>query len=283
MNTSDRRRSRRLPEAHGRAGVPRTPVDYAKVSRSSVRRRATGMTAAEAAAALEDALLQQHIDRDLEDLADDERGPAEVAEWQRVAQLLTATGGTYDPKTDAVVQDELAAEAAAAAAAEAELRDLELEQQRQERLHSGGLPERAHMLRTLEKAGLLGTTGAHHGAEGPLVLHEPEGADALDYLNEYGEFYEMFRILEGHGMAPPPDPNAVPASVRAHSALLRAMRRLEHWRASTRATRSAWRRPPRTPSSRSPPGSRRPPGATGERRGPPGRHLVAVDRLRHPP
>ncbi|MFD9240638.1 hypothetical protein ACFV0D_01620 [Streptomyces sp. NPDC059556] len=213
MNPFDRRRSRRLPKGRGRAGVPRTPVDYAKAGRNAVRRRATGMTAAEAEAALEDALLHQHIDRDRED----ERGPAEVAEWQRVAQLLAATGGTYDPKTDTVVQDELTAEA------EAELLDLELEQQRQERLHSGGLPERAHMLMALEKAGLLGTTGTHHGAEDPLVLHELGDTDALDYLNEYGEFYEMSRILEGHGMAPPRDPDTVPASVRAHSALLRAM------------------------------------------------------------
>ncbi|MEV5138912.1 hypothetical protein AB0K71_29020 [Streptomyces syringium] len=189
------------------------------------------MTATEAAAALEDARLQQHIGRDREDLADDERGPAEVAEWERIAQLLATTGGTYDPKADAVVQDApaaaalAAAEAAAAAKAEEELRDLEMEQQRQEWLHSNGLPERAHMLMALEKAGLLGTTGAHYGAEGPLVLHEPEDTDALDYLNEYGEFYEMFRILESHGMAPPRDLDAVPASVRAHSALLRAMAR----------------------------------------------------------
>ncbi|MER6169218.1 hypothetical protein [Streptomyces violaceorubidus] len=69
------------------------------------------MTATEAAAALEDAQLQQHMDRDRENLADDERGPAEVAEWERIAQLLATTGGTYDPKADAVVQDELAAEA----------------------------------------------------------------------------------------------------------------------------------------------------------------------------
>jgi hypothetical protein len=160
------------------------------------------MTAPEAAAALEDARLQQHIDRDREDLADDERGPAEVAEWERIAQLLATTGGTYDPKADAVVQDELAAEAAAAAKAEEELRDLEMEQQRQEWLHSNGLPERAHMLMALEKAGLLGRTEGRYGAEGPLVLHEPEDRHVLDYLNEYGEFYDMFRIPEGHGMAP---------------------------------------------------------------------------------
>ncbi|MGW9400626.1 hypothetical protein [Streptomyces sp. NPDC055642] len=177
------------------------------------------MTATEVAAALEEARLQPHMDRDREDLADDPRGPAEVSEWERIAQLLATTGGIYDPKADAVVQDELAAEA------EAELRDLELEQERQERLHSNGLPERAHMLMALEKAGLLGRTGAHYGSEGPLVLHEPEDRHALDYLNEYGEFHEMFCILEGHGMAPPRDLDAVPGSVRAHSALLRAMAR----------------------------------------------------------
>ncbi|MDL5205318.1 hypothetical protein [Streptomyces sp. ALI-76-A] len=197
-------RSRRRPRvpAPGTA-APRQPVDRAKVGRSSVRRRATGMTATEAAAALEDARLHQHLDRDREDLAGDERGPAEVAEWERIAQLLATTGGTYDPKSDAVVQDELAAEAAAAAKAEAELRDLELEQERQERLHSNGLPERAHLLMALEKTGLLGSTEERHGAEGPLVLHELEDRYALDYLNEYGEFHEMFCILDSYGMAPP--------------------------------------------------------------------------------
>ncbi|MFI2292873.1 hypothetical protein [Streptomyces niveus] len=126
------------------------------------------MTATEAAAALEEALLQQHIDRDREDLAGDERGPAEVGEWERIAQLLAKTGGAYDCQSDAVVQDELAAEAAAAAEAEEELRDLEMELERQERLHS---------------------------------------------------------ILESRGMNPPKSPDAVPASVRAHSTLLRATAR----------------------------------------------------------
>ncbi|MCX4799952.1 hypothetical protein OG497_39615 [Streptomyces sp. NBC_01242] len=126
-------RSRRRPRIPApSAAAPRQPVDQAKVGRSSVRRRATGMTATEAAAALEDARLHQHLDRDREDLADDERGPVELAEWERIAQLLATTGRTYDPESDAVVQDELAAEAAAAAEAEDELRDLALEQERQE-------------------------------------------------------------------------------------------------------------------------------------------------------
>jgi hypothetical protein len=67
------------------------------------------MTHTEAAADLEEAELQQHLGRDREDLADDERGPAELAEWARIVQLLAV--GAYAPDTDAVVQDELAADA----------------------------------------------------------------------------------------------------------------------------------------------------------------------------
>ncbi|MGC2998658.1 hypothetical protein ACPF8X_09810 [Streptomyces sp. G35A] len=217
-------RSRRRPRvpAPG-AAAPRQPVDQAKIGRSSVRRRATGMTATEAAAALEDARLHQHLDRDREDLAGDQRGPAEVGEWERIAQLLATTGGTYDPESDAVVQDELAAEAAAAAEAEEELRDLEVEQERQKWLHSNGLPERADMLKALYQANLLGRAGTY-GAEGPLVLHEPEDHLALDYINEYGD-WRLFTILQGHDLTPPTDPDTVPASVRAHSTLLRAMAR----------------------------------------------------------
>ncbi|MCX4799953.1 hypothetical protein OG497_39620 [Streptomyces sp. NBC_01242] len=79
------------------------------------------------------------------------------------------------------------------------------------------------MLRALEGAGLLGRTGAY-GAEGPLVLHEPEDHFALDHINEYGD-WRLFAILESHDLTPPKDMEAVPASVRAHSALLRTMAR----------------------------------------------------------
>ncbi|MFF8681096.1 NAD-dependent epimerase/dehydratase family protein [Streptomyces sp. NPDC015237] len=71
MNTSDGWRPRRVPEARGRAGAPRTPVDYAKIGRSSVRRRARGMTHSEAVAALEGAEQQAHLDRRDESAADD--------------------------------------------------------------------------------------------------------------------------------------------------------------------------------------------------------------------
>ncbi|WP_331762371.1 hypothetical protein [Streptomyces sp. NBC_01508] len=106
MNTSDGWRSRRVPEARGRAGAP---IDYAKVGRSSVRRRVRGMTHNEAVAALEEAELHAHMDRRDEAAADDGgRRAAELAEWQRLVQLLAATGGPYDPDADVVVQEELA-------------------------------------------------------------------------------------------------------------------------------------------------------------------------------
>ncbi len=67
------------------------------------------MTHSEAVAALEEAELQAHLDRRDEAAADDGgRREAELAEWQRIVQLLAATGGPYDPDTDAVVQEELA-------------------------------------------------------------------------------------------------------------------------------------------------------------------------------
>ncbi|MGV9352236.1 hypothetical protein [Streptomyces misionensis] len=53
------------------------------------------MTTTEAAAALEEARLQQHMDRDREDLADGQRGPAEVGDRERLAQRLAITGGVY--------------------------------------------------------------------------------------------------------------------------------------------------------------------------------------------
>lgn len=69
MSTPASRSHRRPRVPAHRAAAPREPVDWAKVGRSSVRRRARGMTHPEAAAALEEAELQQHMVRDHEDLA----------------------------------------------------------------------------------------------------------------------------------------------------------------------------------------------------------------------
>ncbi|NEA15526.1 hypothetical protein G3I29_08260 [Streptomyces halstedii] len=83
------------------------------------------MTAQAAVAALDVARFDARQNSRHEDLAGDERGPAELGEWERIVQLLAdaAPGTVYDPDTDDVVRAELAADAAAAAAREAELRE----------------------------------------------------------------------------------------------------------------------------------------------------------------
>ncbi|MFJ3594761.1 hypothetical protein ACIQUY_39135 [Streptomyces sp. NPDC090231] len=178
------------------------------------------MTATEAAAALEEVRLQQHLDRDREDLAADERGPAEVGEWQRIGQLLATTGGTYDPASDAVVQDELAAETAAAE----ELAAAEQARQEQEAFDARAR-KRSHVLAALEEAGLLDEQEAERlGSNGPLIVCEPEDLAACDHINDRGD-WRLAAILEGRDLRPPKDPDALPASVRAHSALLTAMAR----------------------------------------------------------
>ncbi|MER6559282.1 hypothetical protein ABT300_16390 [Streptomyces sp. NPDC001027] len=67
------------------------------------------MTATEATAALKGARLHQHLGRDREGLGDGERGPAEVAEWERIAQLPATTGRTYVPAADAALRCQRAA------------------------------------------------------------------------------------------------------------------------------------------------------------------------------
>ncbi|MEU3907237.1 hypothetical protein AB0F20_26025 [Streptomyces goshikiensis] len=119
-----RRTARRLLPP--RVAARREPVDPARIGRRVVRRQAKGMDAGAVAAALEEARFDARQASRYEDLADEVRGPAELAEWERIAALLAAAGpGTvYDPDVDDVVQAELAADAAAAAAREAELREV---------------------------------------------------------------------------------------------------------------------------------------------------------------
>ncbi|MEU8465785.1 hypothetical protein [Streptomyces sp. NPDC029003] len=108
-----------------RVAAPREPVDPARIGRRVVRREARGRDAGLVAAALEEARFEARQASRHEDLADDLRGPAELAEWERIAALLAAApaGTVYDPDVDDVVQAELATDAAAAAAREAELRE----------------------------------------------------------------------------------------------------------------------------------------------------------------
>jgi hypothetical protein len=170
------------------------------------------MTVTEAATALEDALLQQHMDRDREDLADDERGPAEVAE-QRITQLLAAAGGVYGPEGDAVVQDELAA-------------DWRAQEAEQQRLQEQQLAARADELAAHVRAGRLDRT----------VESRPGDEAARDVLVHRGDYHPVVDSWLAQAFADPSghyaDPAArtaaagsLPAAVRAHAALLTALAR----------------------------------------------------------
>ncbi|MEU7553166.1 hypothetical protein AB0B01_12590 [Streptomyces sp. NPDC044571] len=152
MTTDGWRRPRRVPDARTRG--PRTPIDPAKLGRSSVRRRARGMTHGEAVQALADAELDAHLDRRYEAAADhSSRREAELAEWRRIGQLLAVTGSSYDPDDDAVVQEELAAEAEAAKAREAEQRA------------AARVAARADQLQALRERGTLEQTEPREGDE----------------------------------------------------------------------------------------------------------------------
>lgn len=70
------------------AASPRDPVDHARIGRRVVRRRAKGTDAGAVTAAFEDARFDARQDSRHEHLADDERGRAELAEWERLDQLL---------------------------------------------------------------------------------------------------------------------------------------------------------------------------------------------------
>ncbi|MCX5589542.1 hypothetical protein [Streptomyces erythrochromogenes] len=214
MNTSAPRPRRRPSVPAPGAAAPRRPLDRAKVGRSSVRRRATGMTATEATAALEDARLQQHIDRDCEELADDERGPAEIAEWERIAQLLATTGGTYDPAADAFVQDELAEDR----------RREEAEQQR--RQEQQRVADRAAELAALAGAGRLdGTVPSRPGDEAARAL-----LDDYDYRVATVDDWFAHALATRSGHYADPDTRKaaatlLPVPVRARAALLAALAR----------------------------------------------------------
>lgn len=111
------------------------------------------MTHAEAAAWLEDAYFFARQDSRHEDLAQDKRGPAELAEWERIVRLLSKTGGIYDPAADAAVQDERAADVAAAARHEAAAREAQR------------VTTRADELQALRDRGTLEQTEPREGDE----------------------------------------------------------------------------------------------------------------------
>lgn len=107
MTTSASQRPLRVPAP---TAAPMGPVDWAKVGRSTVRRYARGMTYPEILSALAEARNDARLGSSRDDSTGDggERGEAELAEWERIAQLLAGSGAPYDPGCDALVQYELA-------------------------------------------------------------------------------------------------------------------------------------------------------------------------------
>lgn len=211
-------RTRRLSRVPASGAVaPRPPVDQAKVGRSSVRRRARGMTHGEAVQALTAAELDAHLERRHEEAANDGgRRAAELAEWERIVRLLAVTGGPYDPDDDAVVQEELAAEAAAAAAREAEQRK------------AARISDRADQLQALRHRGTLEETDPREGDEAARAeLTRWAGLDVQQDVDTW--LAVALATHRGHYGDPAAREAAtalLPAPVLAQAALLSALTRL---------------------------------------------------------
>ncbi|WP_369394897.1 hypothetical protein AB5J72_51055 [Streptomyces sp. CG1] len=181
-------------------------------------------------------------------------GRAELAEWERLAQLLAAAvpGTVYDPDADDVVQAELTADAAAAAAREAELRE------------AARIAARADALQALRELGTLDQTEPRDGDEavrdeltrraGGYVQADVDGWLAHALAAHLGHYRDQAAREEAAGLLTPP--------VLAHAALLAELARLVpgadvdqmafagcHHRARSRrrARRVPHPRPPRGP------------------------------------
>ncbi|MET9800373.1 hypothetical protein [Streptomyces sp. NPDC006368] len=121
------------------------------------------MDAAAVAVAPEDARFDARQDSRHGHLADDERGPAELAEWERIDQTLAAAapGTVYGLDTDDVVHAELAAEAEAEAEAEAAAAaERETAVRQAQRIEA-----RADELQALHEMGTLEQAEPHEGDE----------------------------------------------------------------------------------------------------------------------
>ncbi|MFF3129721.1 hypothetical protein ACFVRD_47915 [Streptomyces sp. NPDC057908] len=201
-----------------RVAAPREPVDPARIDRRVVRRRAKGMDAGAVAAALEDARFDARQASRHEDLADDVRGRAELAEWERIDQLLAAAlaGTVYDPDTDDIVQAELAADAAAASARDAEL------------CEAMRIAARADELQALRELGTLEQTEPRDGGEavrdeltrraGGYVQADVDGWLAHALAAHLGHYRDPTAREEAAGLLTQP--------VLAHAALLAELARL---------------------------------------------------------
>ncbi|MET8755224.1 hypothetical protein ABZW32_34760 [Streptomyces sp. NPDC004667] len=201
-----------------RVAAPREPVDPARIGRRVVRREARGMDAGVVAAALEEARFEARQASRYEDLADDLRGPAELAEWERIAALLAEAPAdtVYDPDVDDVVQAELAADAATAAAREAELRE------------AVRIAARANHLQVLRD---LGTLNQAEPAEGDEAVRDELTRRAGGYVQADVDAWLAHALAAHRGHYRDPAARDAAASlltppVLAHAALLSELLRL---------------------------------------------------------
>ncbi|MFD3485015.1 hypothetical protein [Streptomyces sp. NPDC058665] len=184
------------------------PARVARIGRRVVRRRAKGMDAAAVAAALEDARVDARQASRREDLVGDVRGRAELAEWERLDQLLAAAAPStvYDPDADA----------AAGAAREAELRE------------AARIAARADELQALRELGTLEQTEPRGGDEavrdeltrraGGYVQADVDAWPAHALAAHLGHYRDPAARAEAAGLLTPP--------VVAHAALLAELARL---------------------------------------------------------
>lgn len=156
--------------------------------------------------------LQQRLDRGREDLADDERGPAEVAEWERIAQLLVAVGGAYATEAGVVAQEELAAD------------------RRREEAKPAERDEQQRVVYRADGLGRLGGAGRLNAAVASQARDEA-ARDLLDARGDYrvqavdGWLARAFVDRSGHCAGPGARAATVtllPIPVRARAALLAA-------------------------------------------------------------
>ncbi|MFE4287350.1 hypothetical protein ACFRSX_29525 [Streptomyces goshikiensis] len=175
------------------------------------------MDAGAVAAALEDARFDARQASRYEDLADEVRGPAELAEWERIAELLAAAvpGTVYDPDVDDVLQAELATDAAAVAR-EAELRE------------AARIAARADQLQQLRG---LGTLGQAEPAEGDEAVRDELTRRAGGYVQADVDSWLAHALAAHGGHYRDPAAREAAASlltppVLAHAALLGELVRL---------------------------------------------------------
>lgn len=171
------------------------------------------MTHREVVEALARAQFDRRQDLRHEALADDGgRGAAEVAEWERIGQLLAQVGGVYDQARDAAARDEQRARVAHDAADKAA------------RHQWKNTAKRADELESLAREGLLQETMPQVGDEAARNLLAQHGSWRAREVDAWlahalaahrGHYAEPAMRTTAHG--------ALPAALMAHAALLSAL------------------------------------------------------------